>query len=325
MKSSVAPSTALRMHHAVAAAKVAKGSVTGTVFDIQRFSVHDGPGIRTLVFLKSCPLRCRWCSNPESQRVGPDLLHVVSRCLRCGRCVAACPTGALRLTEPGIEVDDAGCTMCGVCADVCPARAMGIAGREMSVQDVLSQVERDRLFYEHSGGGMTLSGGEPLLQPDFALALLKCARTRGIHTAVETTGCTDPATGMRVLSKTDLILYDIKHLDEATHRAGTGVTNRAILQNAELASQLGISMIVRTPVIPGFNDDPHDILAIGRFALKLGLTQMHLLTYHRYGASKYASLRRTYVLTDLAPPGKEHLDALRVGLESLGLRVRIGG
>lgn len=195
----------------------------------------------------------------------------------------------------------------------------------MSVEEVLVEVERDRTFYEHSGGGMTLSGGEPLAQPDFALALLRGARARRIHTAVETAGWADPADVLRVLSETDLILYDVKHMDSRKHMAGTGVPNERILRNAELASKLGVMMVVRTPVIPGFNNEPNDILTIGRFALALGLTEMHLLPYHKYGVSKYASLGREYELADLATPAKKDMELLRQKLESLGLQVRIGG
>jgi len=311
--------------HVLARTGTLADKVAGQVFDIQRFGVHDGPGIRTIVFFKACPLHCAWCSNPESQRPEPELLYTVSRCLCCGQCVAACPRQALRLDESCVVVDETACVPCDVCAAVCPARAMRIAGRLMSVDKVLAEVERDRVFYQHSAGGMTLSGGEPLSQPDFAVALLRGARERGIHTAVETSGWAEPPDASRVLTETDLILYDVKHMDSARHQAATGVPNERILRNAELASRLDVEMAVRTPVIPGFNDNSSDILAIGRFALRLGIADMHLLPYHRYGVSKYGSLRRKYGFGDAPVLAQEHLQALAPVLESLGLCVRIGG
>jgi len=299
--------------------------VTGLVFDIQRFSVHDGPGIRTIVFFKSCPLRCLWCSNPESQRSEPELLYSISRCLRCGQCVSVCPELALRLGDDGVVIDEPRCTACGKCAAACPAQAMRIAGCTMRVEEVMAAVERDRIFYQHSGGGMTLSGGEPLSQPEFAVALLRAARERGIHSAVETAGWATPATLRTVLSEADLILYDIKHMDSAKHLASTGCPNERILQNARLASTLGVEMVARTPVIPGFNDNADDLAAIAAFALELGASEMHLLPYHKYGVPKYAQLRRKYELRDRPVPGEKDMQRLVRELELLGLPIRIGG
>jgi pyruvate formate lyase activating enzyme len=325
MRSSAAPRTRAS---ADVAPHVKEGSgveATGVVFDIQRFSVHDGPGIRTIVFLKSCALRCLWCSNPESQRIGPELMYSASSCLRCGTCVGVCARRALRLTEGGIEVDNSRCTVCGDCAAVCPGRALRVSGRSMTVDQVLAEVERDHVFYAHSGGGMTLSGGEPLLQPDFATGVLHEARNRGIHSAVETAGSADATVVKQVLGSADLILYDIKHMNSEKHLAGTGAPNELILQSARVASALGVPMVIRTPVIPGFNDQPAEIAAIGRFALSLGLREMHLLPYHRYGVPKYAGLRRRYEIPDLRPPSPEHLEGLRRELADLGLDVHLGG
>jgi pyruvate formate lyase activating enzyme len=309
----------------VARGKTVDDKRVGLVFDIQRFSVHDGPGIRTIVFLKSCPLDCVWCSNPESQRPEPEILYTVSRCLQCGECVSVCPRQALRLDETGVVVDETECVPCDACAAVCPARAIRIAGRVMSADEVLAEVERDRVFYEHSAGGMTLSGGEPLSQPEFAVALLRGARQGGIHTAVETSGWADSADVRQVLRETDLILFDVKHMDSARHLAATGVPNQRILLNAELASQLGVPMTIRTPVVPGFSDRMDDIMPIGRFAIRLGIRDIHLLPYHKYGVPKYASLRREYQLGDVLVPTEEQMQALARALESLGLSVRIGG
>lgn len=300
-------------------------SVSGNVYDIQRFSIHDGPGIRTIVFFKGCPLRCLWCSNPESQRTERELLYTASRCLHCGSCVAACAAGALVLGENGIAVNRYACTACDQCSAVCPTGALRITGQRMNVEQVLDAVARDNIFYEHSGGGMTLSGGEPLAQPDFALALVRGARERGIHSAVETTGWASADIIRRVLGATDLILYDIKQMDPAKHQWGTGVTNDRILDNARVAAGLGIRMIIRVPVIPGFNDTRDDLFSIGRFAQELGLAELQLLPYHRYGVTKYASLGRDYALPDAAPPASEQIESLQRSVQALGLHVRVGG
>jgi pyruvate formate lyase activating enzyme len=297
----------------------------GDIFDIQRFSVNDGPGIRTIVFFKSCPLQCLWCSNPESQLPFPELLYSRTRCLDCDVCISVCSTGALAQDEAGIAVDHDKCDACGRCVAVCPGGALRIAGHRTSVECVLAEVLRDRIFYDHSGGGMTLSGGEPLMQPEFALALLRRARQIGIHTAVETCGSTSAEVIRRVLSQADLILYDIKHMDSAKHRAGIGKSNGSILRNARLAASLGVEMIARVPVIPGFNDSLDEILAIGRFARDIGLSELHLLLYHRYGVSKYSGLGRTYALTETASPSESEIQTLRTELQALGLRVRVGG
>jgi pyruvate formate lyase activating enzyme len=200
-----------------------------------------------------------------------------------------------------------------------------ISGGFTTVDQVLAEVERDRVFYEHSGGGMTLSGGEPLLQPAFSAALLQEAQRRGIHSAVETAGWAEEATVKRVLGLTDLILYDIKHMDAQTHKAATGVTNERILHNAQVAARLGVPMVVRTPVVEGFNDQVADIVAIGRFVVSLGVKEIHLLPYHRYGVPKYASLRRDCGLADLSVPSCARTEALSLELSELGLLVHIGG
>jgi pyruvate formate lyase activating enzyme len=299
--------------------------VFGDVFDIQRFSVNDGPGIRTIVFFKSCPLQCLWCSNPESQRAESERLYTDSRCIRCGDCVPVCPEGALLLTESGIVVDRTKCVICDKCSQVCPTQALRVAGSRMSADAVLREVERDRIFYRHSGGGMTLSGGEPLMQPDFASALLRGGRELGFHTAVETTGYAVPEILRYVLSQTDLILYDVKHMDPALHRQGTGASNERILENASLAASLGVRMVVRVPVIPTFSDSRVDILEIGRFVLGLGLSEIHLLPYHKYGVPKYAALGREFGMVGVTPPNGEVIKLLQLELQSIGLRVRVGG
>lgn len=236
-----------------------------------------------------------------------------------------CPEEALALSEAGVLIERSRCVPCDECSQACPSGALRLAGRRVTAAEVLEEVARDSIFYQHSSGGMTLSGGEPLVQPDFALALLEGARALGFHSAVETNGLTSAEIVRRVLSQTDLILYDIKHMDSARHRAATGEANTAILNNARLAATLGIQMMIRVPVIPGFNDDLNQITAIGKFARELGVSELHLLPYHKYGITKYASLGRAYTLSEANAPTQSQMDSFRDELQALRLRVRIGG
>lgn len=300
-------------------------SVSGNLFDLQRFSINDGPGIRTLVFFKGCPLRCEWCANPESQRPEPELFYSPARCLNCGFCARDCPEGALQVRATRVALDRRRCTICGDCAAACPAGAMRLVGRWMSVPQVMAEVERDAVFYAHSGGGMTLSGGEPLNQPEFAVALLRAARAAGIHTAVETCGWSTPGTVKRVLGETDLILYDLKQTNSTIHRLHTGKPNERILENARVAAGLGVRMIVRVPVIPGFNDRVADITEIGKATRALGVSELHLLPYHRFGAAKYEQLGREYGLAGVESPAQARVEELRAELERIGLKAQVGG
>ncbi len=255
----------------------------------------------------------------------PQLLYSQSGCLQCGRCVSACPEHALNLQAQAVVIDRARCIPCDECTRVCPSRAMRLTGSSTTAADVLAEVERDRVFYVHSGGGMTVSGGEPLAQPEFTLALLEGARRLGLHSVVDTAGLGEPGTVERVLSRADLVLFDIKQMDPEAHRSMAGDDNAVILGNARLAARLGVEMIIRVPVIPGFNDQPHQITAIGEFARSLGVSELHLLPYQSYGAAKYASLGRTYEMPPTLPPTQTQLETLRLGLENLGLVVRAGG
>ncbi len=279
---------------------VEAGDLTGTILRIARFAIHDGPGIRTTVFLKGCPLRCAWCHSPESQRPAPEFMPQPDRCIRCGSCTAACPHAVL----PAAVADSAapaGCTTCGACAEACPTGARELVGHETTVDALMALVERDRIFYDESGGGVTFSGGEPLLQPEFLLEAAASCRVAGIHVAVDTCGHADPEILLAVAREADLFLFDLKIVDRETHRRFTGVPNDLILSNLERLAALHPRVIVRFPLIPGVNDDEGNITALGALLASFRLTRVDVLPYHRAGLAKYHRLHRPYALADAEP------------------------
>jgi glycyl-radical enzyme activating protein len=296
----------------------------GLVFDIQRFSLHDGHGIRTLVFMKGCPLRCPWCSNPESQSRKPEVMFFEERCISCGACIEACPNGeALRAHWP---LGDGSCDDCTPCVAACWPRARVMVGREMSRDDVLEIIRRDRVFYEESHGGITVGGGEPTMQPDFVAGLLESCRAEGIHTAIETCGYAPWETMKKVLDHVDELLMDIKHMDSAIHKEWTGVANERILANAQEAANLVQEMVVRVPLIPGFNDDNDNLNELGAFVKQklTGVTRVDVLPYHSTGESKSTRLRREFKLGTLEPQGRDRLGEIKALLSSYGLDARVG-
>jgi len=297
---------------------------SGTVFHIMRFSLHDGPGIRTTVFLKGCPLRCAWCHNPESQEFAPGPMYFEERCLLCGDCAAACPAGAIALADGRMRTA-AFCRRCGACAEACLAGTRQWCGHLMGVSEVVREVERDLPFFEQSGGGVTLSGGEPLSQPDFAEALLAAFHRRRIHTVLDTCGFAQRDTCLRVARRADLILYDLKLLDLVRHKEHTGVSNELILENIEALAKEGLPVTVRVPLIPGVNDGEGDIGALADFALRLGLRRIDLLPYHRMGTDKYRRLGFAIPAWQPASPSPELVRRIVEELESRGLSVKLGG
>ena len=301
-------------------------SPTGMVFDIQRCSVHDGPGIRTTVFLKGCNLRCFWCHNPESWRAGQDLMFYPQKCIGCGKCIALCPGGCHILNDGGEHnIDREKCVLCGACAKKCYAGALVLSGKERTVEDVMKAVRADAAFYKNSGGGMTVSGGEPLLQPDFTLALLRAAKEEGIHTALDTAGHVEFALLEQVLPWVDLILFDCKCMDSASHKEATGAGNERVLENLRRLGSVpagapgSTPVWVRVPVIPGVNDTEQNMLALRDFLTGLpAVKRVELLGYHNLGAGKHANLGGEYAYKEMKAPQKERLEALEAVFEGVG-------
>ena len=299
----------------------------GTVFNVQFFNLHDGPGTRTLVFLKGCPLSCKWCSNPESMNRLPELGLKRSMCDGCGKCLEVCPKQALFFKDDKIlSVDRQSCNACGKCVTACCHEVLTIYGREMSAGEVFKEVYRDKMFYEGTGGGITVSGGEPLLQPHFLVAVLKLCRDAGIHTCLETTGYTSAKVYEQVLPLTDHVLFDLKHMDSSLHREFTGKSNRQILDNARLAAESGTPVMFRMPLVPGVNDTKQNIRATADFVRRLEGDNVHgieLMPYHRMGMGKYESLDRLYALNDLSPSDPDHVESVRQRFEAFGLKCTV--
>jgi len=280
----------------------------GLVFNIQRYSIHDGPGIRSTVFFKGCPLRCKWCSNPESLNPVAELMVRDARCNGCGRCLKVCEPGALSLAASGLRLDRVKCDLCLNCIEACWEDALELAGRQMSVEEVVEECSKDELFYRNSGGGVTLSGGEPLLQADFALELLSALRARGFSTALDTCGHIPWETLEKALDFTDLVLFDVKHIDAEEHRDGTGVDNKLILSNLEKAMNANKSRIwIRVPVIPGYNDSDKYMQTLAGRLPGMQAEKVSLLSYHEWGRAKYQSLGRAYQLNGRAPLTSERM------------------
>lgn len=273
--------------------------MTGKVSDIKRFAVHDGDGIRTTVFLKGCPLKCVWCHNPEGISPKPQIAYFQHKCIGCGACVTVCPQGAHRMSD-GHLFDARMCVACGACADVCLGEALTFYGREMTEDEVLQILLEDKAFYESSGGGITLSGGECLMQADFCVSLLKKCKEHGLHTAVDTCGYVSKETLDRVIPYTDIFLYDVKAIDESVHIKCTGKSNRIILDNLKYLNDCGCKIEIRIPYVPDYNAD--EMEAIRNFLLPLkNITKVRVLSYHNFAGSKYEALSMENTLPGSLP------------------------
>lgn len=299
-------------------------NVKGVVFDVQRYSIHDGPGIRTLVFMKGCPLRCVWCQNIESQQMQPQIMFNSEKCGGCGQCALACTSKGIKVDQGRSITDRKLCNNCGKCVEVCPNEARGLVGREMSIDDVFSQIQKDIAFYKRSGGGATLSGGEPSAQPEFVIKLLEKCQKAGIHTTMETCGYTKWEILKRLISHAHLILYDIKLIDSEEHLKLTGVPNKQILDNAIKIARLGRKhrMVVRVPVIPGYTDSIENMKGIAEFiSTKMGTSvRFELLNYNPLGETKGERLGTNNGVSGLRPLADEQLDRLIKIFESYGLK-----
>jgi len=300
----------------------------GVIFNIQHYSIHDGPGIRTTVFLKGCPLQCLWCQNPESQSSRPEVFLNLEKCIGCGRCAQVCPEGAIEIFGGSSRTNRKLCKGVGKCVEVCPTEARNLMGKQITAKEVFKEVEGDAIFYEGSGGGVTLSGGEPLAQPKFSLSLLKLCKEAGIHTAIDTCGFAKWDTVREVLEYADLVLYDFKHLDAVEHEKLTGRSNELILENArKIYHELNIPFLARVPIIPGYNDSVENIEATAKFiATELENTvKVHLIPYHRMWEVKYERLEKEGKSLSIDPPSEEHMTELQKIFESFGLTVYLGG
>lgn len=321
------------------AARAAAAERRGVIFDIRRDAAHDGPGIRTAVFLKGCPLSCAWCHNPEGLSPEPELSFDASRCLGCSSCVEACPGGLDPRTRPRA----AGCASCQApCAEACPADALRRIGRGLGLAELMAELRADKPFYDASGGGVTFSGGEPLMQAAFLEAALLACRVEGIRTAIETSSFAPPDIFMRVARGAELLLLDLKFVNEGLHRLHTGVSNAPILANLRAAARAGLAYALRVPLIPGYNDDEGELTAMAELAAELRASrraardsqaaaseafepELHILPYHDSGAGKYAVRGLAYPAAGTAPPSRGRLERAASIFERRGLAVRIGG
>lgn len=298
---------------------------TGLVFNVQRFCIHDGPGVRTTIFLKGCPADCWWCHNPEARSFEPELGIHPGHCIACAACLDACPTGAAHLRADGPATDRPECSVCGSCVDVCPTGSRVLIGREWTVAEVVAEAERDAAFYASSGGGVTFSGGEPLAQPEFLAACLRACRERGLHTAVDTCGAAGRETLREAAALTDLFLYDVKVLDENAHRMYVGLSNRRLLENLRALAEWGAEVWVRVPVVPGINDDVASLEALGELIARLPRRYpVWLLPYHAIGADKYRRIGEPYRMEGTEAPTVEAMAAMADFLRDRHLEVRVG-
>ncbi|MCX6305034.1 MAG: glycyl-radical enzyme activating protein [Bacteroidetes bacterium] len=299
----------------------------GLVFDIKRYAINDGPGIRVVVFFKGCNLHCAWCHNPEGISAGVEKMYSPAKCIKCGTCVAACPVMAISMHAEGIRTDRDLCTLCARCADVCPTKAIEMSGKSMPVSEIIEIIEKERPFFDQSGGGVTFSGGEPLVHSKMLIELLDACGERGIHRAVDTAGHINSATLMEVARRTDLFLYDLKMMDPILHEKWTGVTNDLVLRNLRMLCEAGSPVIIRIPLIAEVNDAPENIRQTAEFIASLAgePKEVHLIPYHAIAQHKYAKLGKNEAFVRLEEPGRKSLERIAGFFAEYGITARVGG
>jgi pyruvate formate lyase activating enzyme len=294
---------------------------SGMVFNIQRFSLHDGPGIRTTIFFKGCPLNCMWCQNPEGISLRPLLLQYPGRCLGCSSCIDICEQQAIVKGTTGVRIDHQRCNLCLKCAAVCPVEAIQVAGKVVTVEELIIEAHKDRLIFEESGGGVTISGGEPFMQPEFMIALLRRLKNEGFHTAVETSGYAPWASVEEAAKFIDLFLYDLKLIDSVSSEYYLGVQNSLILDNLKRLQQSGTNLQVRMPLIPQVNDDQENIEQTVKFLSECGITELELIAYHNLGTAKYAAIGLDYMQNAPEIPSKAYMSVIKKSFEKLGIKI----
>ena len=298
---------------------------SSTIINIQKYSIHDGPGIRTTVFFKGCPLNCWWCHNPESQNPNPEIMFFKERCTGCGTCVKRCPEKAIQLVKGFPVFNESKCNLCGKCSDFCLGNARELVGKDITVKNLMKEIIKDEVFYEESNGGVTFSGGEPLMHADYLYNILKICKDKGIHTTVDTSGYASWKQFEKIVDNVDLFLFDIKHMNNEKHIKYTGVENVIILENLKKLSQRGSNIYIRMPLIAGINDDDENIDAAVDFLSNLNLIHVDLLPYHKMGMDKYRRLNIEYKLSGLEKPSDEVMNKISEKFKSAGIKIKIGG
>lgn len=299
--------------------------ISATTINIQKFSVHDGPGIRTTVFFKGCPLKCWWCHNPESQNQSHEIIYFQERCTRCGVCVKRCEENVIEIEDNVLITDKNKCKLCGKCCDFCPSNAREYVGKEFTVRELMKEIIKDEAFYDESDGGVTFSGGEPLIYADFLKEVLQSCNTRGIHTTLDTCGYAKWESFEKILDKVDLFLYDLKLMNDEKHKKYTGVGNKLILENLNRLSESGCNIFIRMPIIAGVNDDDEHINESVCYLSNLNIIQVNLLPYHKMGMDKYKRLKMEYKLSGMEKPSDEKMNEIAEKFRKVGIKVKVGG
>jgi pyruvate formate lyase activating enzyme len=301
-------------------------SKKGIIFDIKRYAIHDGPGIRTTVFFKGCPLRCLWCCNPESYKMSPEIIYTESRCIHCDSCQMVCPNNAIKISKNKLEIIRENCNGCGICAIECPANALELSGKPYSVKELLAEVEKDSTFYQKSEGGITVSGGECTMQSEFLLSFLKKCKENYLHVTLDTCGFVEWNIFKKIIEYVDLVLFDVKIMNEKQHIKCTSKSNKLILENLNKLSKIGIPVIIRIPLIPGFNDSEKEISAMADTVSKLkNIQEVNILPYHRLGESKHTRLGNEYKMKNTNPPNDPCLEKTKNFFMSKGIKIKISG